>query len=539
MHTFAVLLSIFLRECAFAEDTSSQAASSVKLTSPSVMYHLDEARHRLQSMSDCHKRVNSIWNAQEDSCNHECTKLKLALTLANCILEKQSQRQIWCMVEMKECKLIPAGCLSRYRKTTKWSHSDTGSSVGIWGGGGEEEEYDDAVNELVTHQGIVMTTSYAHIDSMCVQHAQLRLQESSLNVQKLTRDSAVASLEKLESSARQIEMNTVLLERNLGTTEQAVRLGRAHIETLESTDLYLQHALSELTQNLELTRSVSKMATMNMELLSEAHKKHDTSNAMLTKNLDLVHESAAVGRETNAVVQQNRAELEYAKLRLEESVALAHESVSLERTSLQISNELNTRIKDASSAADGLYKTLKFIIHCFLFCIFSTALVILLGSLSTMIVWMDRTLAWWRQALGTCKRHLIQRCRFQRNFREESTEYPISLSPSDQQPPPVSNLIMRVGNTALDKSNHLEYHTCRCIECYESCSRNAREVNVSINVCIVTLFKIFRSSHHRTILIILEKNFTFIQNPDKSIHRSEWSYAECSMTRARKGKCSL
>lgn len=206
------------------------------------MNHIEEARKRLQSSHDCHARVHSYWDDGVDSCDNECTKLKLALLLANCILDAQSQRQIRCTVDAKGCKLIPIGCLSPRKMAV--------------------EEYGDGDDdyEPATQQGSVMNSAYTHVDTTCLHHKQLQLLDSSLDVQRITYDAAVASLEKLESTADQIDLNAMQLERNLEATEQAVLLGQSHVKTLESTDRHLRHALSEMALNLELTRGVSEVA---------------------------------------------------------------------------------------------------------------------------------------------------------------------------------------------------------------------------------------------------------------------------------------
>jgi len=279
---------------------------------------LEQMRNELlRGSSDCHTRTRVVLSSSasaldgQEQCQSECTKLSLALTLANCILEHSKQALIFC----GETDISTAGCALREGCLTeppaaKSRFVEFGKrvlGVGFGAGPGLIAKYPPPRQTFntPTQQSIVFSEAYNHIDGVCMFLAQQSMLDSSVDISRATLESSAVTLQVIQDGQKQglrsMELMTVLqgnVHEAIVVTVESMKLTSKTLEvSTEALDATLRSAAvlarteGKLEDNMKLTQKVHETTVATESKVEEANRRLDDSIGFTIELLELAEKS--------------------------------------------------------------------------------------------------------------------------------------------------------------------------------------------------------------------------------------------------------
>lgn len=131
--------------------------------------------------NNCHSQVKANIDTEITTCQDECTKLMLAISLANCMLEHQNVNSIRCDIT-SNC-MLEEGCLIE---------QEVSMHIGavISPGNKKIPKLDKP-----TQQSMVFAQAYSYIDETCVLAVHIELLENNLMVLRVVKQAIEESLD--------------------------------------------------------------------------------------------------------------------------------------------------------------------------------------------------------------------------------------------------------------------------------------------------------------------------------------------------------
>lgn len=246
----------------------------------------DESSCHINTLNDIQKLTETSPSGLQTTCGNDCTKLKLTLSLSNCILGLTSHVLIKCNVENFSGKCsLRKHCLTQSPRSSMMTTAAALSSLLL---STSQQDQEGASFDIPTQQSIVWSQSYQYIDKLCCHLNHVIAINNSVAMQRLL-SSSIQNIAIMAQNAADASLGTIEAIHMLRDHEfpELSRVAKNSVDISSRALGVAESSLSMQQDNLAATRELESILIIQHHLLSNVSKQMDIANVKLNASINM------------------------------------------------------------------------------------------------------------------------------------------------------------------------------------------------------------------------------------------------------------